>query len=156
MTDTTISKSSRDEDLLAALDAAEESGPGQDWQPEPRETVVGTVLRFEHPRTKAENRVLPVVVLEIDGDDGPEELRVAVKHKVLRDELLKAKPEIGDRLAVRFLGQPEGKSYFVYVVSVKHEGARDESRRFTLEPLDDDGLTSAALASSNEERPVWG
>lgn len=147
MTDTTTKPQSTDEDLLAKLDSAP-SGPGNDWSPEPGDTVIGTVLRFEHPKTKTGDRYLPIVVLEIDGSEGTKELRVAVKHKILAAELLDAKVQIGDRAAIRFLGQPEGKNYYLYRVSIAAAGPRDESLRFTTEPVSDDLVPEAAAAEA--------
>lgn len=110
------------EDLLAALDSPS-LGSGAEWQPtKAGDTVIGKILRFEHPVTKAEGRILPIVILEVEGSDGPETLRVAVKHSILRDELLDRGAQIGDRVAIRFLGQPEGKRYFLYRVAVAANG----------------------------------
>lgn len=148
MTDTTTEIKTTDEDLLAKLDSAP-SGPGNDWSPEPGDTVIGTVRRFEHPKTKTGDRFLPIVVLEVEATEGTtEELRVPVKHRVLASELLDSKVQLGDRVAIRYLGQPEGKSYYLYRVSTAAAGPRDESLRFTTEPLED--LVPEALAAEVE------
>lgn len=149
MTDQPTTTHRTDEELLASLDAAP-SGPGADWQPEPGDTIIGNVVRFEHPETKKDKRILPIVVLEVERDGAAEELRVAVKHKILGDELLDAKVQVGDRVAIRFLGQPEGKSYYKYLVRSVPIGPRDESQRFTLEPISD--LDPDALAAEDQEQ----
>ena len=146
-----------DEDLLAALDSPS-LGSGAEWQPtKAGDTVIGKILRFEHPVTKAEGRILPIVILEVEGSDGPETLRVAVKHSILRDELLDRGAQIGDRVAIRFLGQPEGKRYFLYRVAVAANGPREDALRFTLEPRDPDELVPDAIAAAgtDEEASPW-
>jgi len=156
VTDTTTETKTTDEDLLAKLDSAP-SGPGNDWSPEPGDTVIGTVRRFEHPKTKTGDRFLPIVVLEVEATEGTEELRVPVKHKILAAELLDAKVQVGDRVAIRYLGQPEGKNYYLYRLSAAAAGPRDESLRFTTEPVSDDLVPEAAAAeaAAKEAAAKW-
>lgn len=138
-------------DLLEQLDKEPERG--NEWKPtEEGETVCGTVTAFEHPKTK-DGRFLPIVVL--DTEEGS--TRVAVLHAVLRNELTEREVQVGDRIAIRFVGkrtaEKSGREYVAYRVAVAEEEPRDESKRFTLEPRDmdpGDELTLEAKAAATE------
>lgn len=132
-----------DEELLEALDKEEERN---EWDPEPGDTILGTVTGFEHPLTKDKKRLVPVLILECE--EGP--VRVAVVRNVLKKQLAEENDvQIGDRVAIRFLGKKEGKTgndYFGYKTSVAHREPRNPAKRFTLKPHDDLDLTDEAVA----------
>ena len=127
-----------DAQLLEEL-AAEEAKTGKsgtDWEPEPGDQVLGTVTGFEHHEKKDKSGYVAVIVL----DAGAEEpVRVAVLRDILRDEVLKRKVQVGDRLAIRYVGQPAGKRYHRYVVAVAPAGPRDPEAAFSLKPREDSG-----------------
>ena len=141
-------KATGDEALLEELDKAPDRG--NEWDPEPGDTIVGTVLEFQHPKTKDGDRFLPVVILETE--DGP--VRVAAGRQVLRDQLLERKVQVSDRLAIRYTGIPDGKRWHGYKVAVAESGPRDPSKAFTAEPRGDDlGLTEEAENAATDEAP---
>jgi hypothetical protein len=57
----------------------------------------------------------PIVTLRLA--DGRER-SVHCQREVLARELAKARPRIGERVGIKWLGQPEGKSYHRYVVRI--------------------------------------
>lgn len=134
-----------DEELLAQADARK--GSAESWDPAPGEAIVGTIVRTEHPKVPNTDRVLPILVLETG--DGEE--RVAVKHDVLKSELLGQQAQTGDRVAIRYLGPVEGRRYRGYKVAVHHSGSRDGARAFTATPADPDGLTDEARGDDSED-----
>lgn len=141
-------KATGDEALLEELDKAPDRG--NEWDPEPGDTIVGTVLEFQHPKTKDGDRFLPVVILETE--DGP--VRVAAGRQVLRDQLLERKVQVSDRVAIRYSGIPDGKRWHGYKVAVAESGPRDPSKAFTTEPREDDlGLTDEAQNDATDEAP---
>jgi hypothetical protein len=57
----------------------------------------------------------PIVTLRLaDGN----ERAVHCQREVLSRELARARPQIGERLGIKWLGQPDGKKYHRYVVRV--------------------------------------
>lgn len=86
------------------------------WRPSPDDVVEGTVVEVDE-RT-GEYGSYPVVVLEV-GDGA--EVAVHGFHCVLKNELAKLRPAVGDRLAVKYLGKPDGKSYELYKVVIERK-----------------------------------
>lgn len=144
-----------DEELLEILDKEPERN---EWDPEPGDTILGTVTGFEHPQTKDKKRFVPVLILECE--DGP--VRVAVVRNVLKKQLAEENDvQIGDRVAIRFLGKKEGKSgndYFGYKTALAQQGPRNPAKRFTLEPHAEDSgddFTEEAEAAVETEEASW-
>jgi hypothetical protein len=135
-----------DEKLLEELDKAPERG--DEWDPEPGDTIIGTLTEIQHPKTKKGDRYLPILILETE--DGP--VRVAAGRQVLRDQLLEKKVQVHDRLAIRYTGVPEGKRWHGYRVAVAESGPRDPHQAFTTEPRDEDlEFTDEAQDAADEE-----
>lgn len=86
----------------------------------------------------------PIVTLRLA--DGSER-SVHCQREVLSQELAKARPQVGERLGIKWLGQPEGKKYHRYVVRVDRvagstidwgryvEGAPEEQPAVAESPL---------------------
>ena len=81
---------------------------------------------------------------------------MAVVRNVLKKQLAEENDvQIGDRVAIRFLGEKEGKSgnnYFGYKTAVAQQGPRNPAKRFTLEPADDPGPDGRATGETEEAR----
>lgn len=137
-----------DEELLEALDKAPERG--DEWDPKPGDTIIGTLTEVQHPKTKSGDRYLPILILETE--DGP--VRVAAGRQVLRDQLLDKKVQVSDRVAIRYTGIPDGKRWHGYKVAVAESGPRDPNKAFTAEPRDEDlEFTDEAETVAAEEAP---
>jgi hypothetical protein len=86
------------------------------WTPDkPGKTADGRILGFA--TWNAGFGVYPIVVLE--QQDG-KQIAIHAQRRVLVDELVKLRPTVGERLAVRFDGEfqrdSDGGSYFRYTV----------------------------------------
>jgi hypothetical protein len=79
---------------------------------------------------------------------------VHCQRQVLTDELAKARPRIGERVGIKWLGQPEGKKYHRYVVRVdRPEGATcDWGRYVEGADAESQAATQAALEAERDER----
>lgn len=113
-------------ELLSKLQSWADEGAEEDtgrreyppaWKPEPGETLVG-VLR---ERRTADTDDGPVGVLELERQDGSR-LSVWLSRYVLREEIDRHDPTIGDALAIAYDGKREGKSgreYHAFRVKVE-------------------------------------
>lgn len=108
-----IEKEAAGVSLLEELEnAPEESGgeytESEQWRPEPGEGIEGVVLEtFSFPSKYPDMKTgikptIPGLVLQVDGDDTP--WSVVGLHGVLRQEIEKADPQVGDRIAVIYTG----------------------------------------------------
>ena len=96
------------------------------WRPEPGDTVTGTLLNVEAIDPNG-NGVYPVVTLKTDGGD----IAVHAFHTVLRRELARRRPKVGDELTIVYQGKrPGGKNneYHAYRVSGGSGGEYDWSQ----------------------------
>lgn len=118
--------------LLEELESAPEESGGEyteseQWRPDPGEGIEGVVIeRFEFPSKYKDERTgvkptIPGMVLQVDGDDTP--WSVVGLHGVLRQEIEKADPQVGDRVAVIYTGKrptKDGESeYYHYRMAVR-------------------------------------
>jgi len=93
----------------------------QEWQPEEGEILLGTLLYTQ--QITGEYGTTPIAMLE-DADSG-ETVAVWLKHKILQREWEGRKPEPGDRIGIKYLGEESGKNgkYHAYVLKVEHENS---------------------------------
>ena len=88
------------------------------WKPEPGDKIVGEVIDVDSRTT--EFGTYPIVTLRTDEW---EELAIHGFHTVLKREFSKARPEVGDRIGVKYLGKHE-RGYESYrVVRERAHGA---------------------------------
>ncbi len=74
------------------------------WRPKPGERVIGTVVDVDARTT--EFGTYPIVVLLTDNGD---EVAVHGFHSVVKNELAKRPPQLGERLGIKYLGKsPKG------------------------------------------------
>lgn len=98
------------DDLDSQLDAVTEA-----WRPEPGEKLVGRVVELSE--ILGQYGVYPLVVLRTK--DGSERA-VHCFHSVIKAEIGRQKPAVGDMIAIKFLGKIDGKDYESYKVRVVH------------------------------------
>jgi hypothetical protein len=94
------------------------------WKPKPGDVVVGTVLGYDVVETAY--GPVNLLILEAEGEDGEptgEEVAVWLSHKVLWEQVRKARPKAGDRVGIRRLQDNESKGYKRYKLSVDREAA---------------------------------
>lgn len=104
------------EELANTPEEAREYTESEKWMPtEAGESIEGIVLetfsfegKFKDAKTGTYPEI-PGIVLKVDGDETP--WSVVGLHGVLRQELEKADPQPGDRVAIIYSGEREGKEY---------------------------------------------
>lgn len=111
------------------------------WKPNEGDKLIGTVVDIDE-RDGGYGSYPIIVVLTDSGD----QLAFHAFHTVAKSELAKARPVVGDRIGVKYLGKPEGKNYESYRITV----ARDDGRQ----QLDWDRIGAEAEAEAPGERYV--
>jgi hypothetical protein len=83
------------------------------WKPEVGDELEGTVLEVDE--YEGDHGPYPVVLV---GTDDGKKVTVYGSRSVLMSKLAKKRPRVGDRIGIKYLGYPEGKSYHNYNVEV--------------------------------------
>lgn len=111
--DTTLTEQSQHTNSLADR-IAEDYAPA--WRPEPGNSVVGFVQEITLGTTDYGTYPIVTIVSEVG-----ERVAIHAFHSVLKDGLLRARPSIGEEIAVRYNGKrlPKG-------VNPKDKGAKDK------------------------------
>jgi hypothetical protein len=86
------------------------------WRPNPGDRLIGRVVELDTASSAYGD--YPLVVVESDEDNT--EYAIHAFRTVLKSELAKRKPKVGDRLAIRYDGKLPGKSYEGYKVAVEY------------------------------------
>ena len=86
------------------------------WRPQVGETLIGEVVSIGERNSQFGEDVYPL--LTVRTDEG-RELHFHAFHTVARQELASQKPQIGDRIGIRYLGKPDGKKYEHYRIVVE-------------------------------------
>ena len=81
----------------------EDSGFAEAWRPSPGSTITGTLANVELIDPNG-NGAYPCVLLKT----GDGERAVHAFHTVLRREIARRRPKIGDELTITYLGQKDG------------------------------------------------
>ncbi|BDG59923.1 hypothetical protein [Caldinitratiruptor microaerophilus] len=87
----------------------------ESWRPEPGGVLVGVVVRIETLAT----RYGAVPVVTVRPDDGGPLVAVWASHAVLRRELARRRPQVGQKIGIKYLGKQTGRngaSYQAYTV----------------------------------------
>lgn len=95
----------------------------QAWRPQVGEKLTGVVVAIGERISNYNDK--PYVVLTVRTDDG-HEFVVHAFHTVLAQELAMQRPQVGDRIGIRYDGQPEGKNYESYRVVVERNAPAPE------------------------------
>lgn len=91
---------------MASLEERLEAGYAEAWRPdqEDPDTLVGVVADIS--TNESDYGEYPIITIR--QDDGTEKAVHAV-HTVLRNELIKQRPQIGERIGIKFLGDIKTK-----------------------------------------------
>lgn len=119
------------DDIDAMLD-----GVGEPWDPEPGERVSGTVVEIDECQSSFGPDAYPVVTIKTEDGDF---VSIYCSRSVLLGQMQRARPQIGDRIGVRFDGKKmskSGNSYFAY--RVVNATKRKSSYQWDQAGTDDD------------------
>jgi hypothetical protein len=121
-------QSTEDEEIDRLRQAMEDDdgSPPEMWDPEPGESLIAELLRYEERSTK----VGPCRVAVVREADGEGQLwSVWLSRSVLKNEFEKQSPRPGDMLGLKFFGEKttrNGQStYFLYALKVVRTKAAD-------------------------------
>lgn len=110
------------------------------WVPERSDDFVGGVVKrysVGTARWREQERRCPIVVLEVERIRGGadvregEEVGVWLLHDVLLGEFENKRPKRGERIGIRYLGQPQGKAYHDYVLRIDRAAEEEEVPDFS-------------------------
>jgi hypothetical protein len=87
------------------------------WRPDPGDKIVGTIVDIDERESNYGSGVYPVVVV---ADDDGNEVAVHAFHTVLKKEIARQRPTVGDQIAIKYHGIREGQNYEFYRVVVVH------------------------------------
>lgn len=93
------------------------------WKPVPGGKVIGRVIEVDVLSSKFGGSY-PLVTIETDLG---EQIAVHGFHSVLKSELARKRPKVGDRLGIKFLGQSEKVDYLGYTVRIERAEPEAES-----------------------------
>ena len=91
------------------------------WRPKQGEKLIGTVLELSKRETEFSDEPYPLVVVLTD--EG-REFAVHAFHTVLKAEIARRDPKVGDRLGVKYFGRDEQKGYEIYKADVERAEPR--------------------------------
>lgn len=86
------------------------------WRPSPGDQLIGTVLDIDTRTSDYGEGVYPLLLVETTDD---KLYAVHAFHTVLKSELARRRPNIGDRIGIRYSGIPDGKKYEHYRVELE-------------------------------------
>jgi hypothetical protein len=87
---------------------------GTGWRPEPGDLLIGKVVRITKGTScYGDNGSYPIIGVQTE--DG-QVLNVHAFHAVLRSELARTRPEVGDMIGIAYEGKPKDRSYEMYRV----------------------------------------
>ncbi len=101
-------------------------GAAPGWRPEVGDAVIGTVVDIDEALSNFGEGVYPVIT--IARDDDSTEVAVHAFHTVLKHEVAKKRPQVGDRIGIKYLGVPQGKKYEAYRVLLERPVKVDYDR----------------------------
>lgn len=136
-----------------------ESGNAEAWRPdkEDADLLVGEIVDIDRGQSDYE----PYPILTVRKEDGSE-VAVHAFHTVLKNELIRQQPNIGERIGIKYLGEQKTKpgskfsSFIGYRVKVDREakafnwgtmGAEPDPTVDAYDPAPD-GLTAAAAPAA--------
>jgi hypothetical protein len=98
-----------------------EAEPPTAWKPEPGGLLLGPILELDWRTTAHSKRQndCPVLTVRDEAEDVVYEFWAF--HDVAKSELAKLGPQVGERIAVRFLGR-HANGYFMYKIKVDRSG----------------------------------
>ncbi len=127
-----------------SIEAALDADYATAWKPEPGDTLIGQVT--EITERDGGYGVYPIVTVK--RDDG-EELALHAYHTVAQNELAEQRPQIGERIGIKYVGRVAGKdakgSYHAYRIKVdRPDGPSINWARYSdgHEPSEDNVVTA--------------
>jgi hypothetical protein len=129
-----------------------ERGTAAGWRPGVGDSIVGVVVDLDETLSNYGEGVYPVLTIARDSDGT--EVAVHCFHSVLKGEVAKKRPQVGDRIGIKYLGIPEGKRYELYrlvlerTVQLDYDKMADEAK---AELADEPGYEDNAIRYVDNE-----
>ena len=86
--------------------------PAKGWRPDVGDRVIGPISDVTTATSQFSPDPYPV--LRVETQDGP--VSVHAFHAVLKSEVARLRPTVGDTMGIKYLGVPAGKRYEAYTV----------------------------------------
>jgi hypothetical protein len=129
--------------------------PTEAWLHDPGDQLVGTIADVD--QRDSGYGVYPTVTIVVEEDSTenggqpiePGDERVLHAFRTVpRNELAKRRPQVGDRIGVKYLGKAEGRDYEAYKV-VLELAERPEAEWPVAEP-ERDGIAPSSISADDE------
>jgi hypothetical protein len=122
------------------------------WRPEPGDKLVGEVVELS--QRDGSFGVYPIITIR--RDDGTE-LALHAFHSVAQNELARARPQVGETIAVKYVGKKTGadgrSSYHAYKVAVDRPAAAFNWGAFSdIAPVEPDIPTDLDEPEADDDR----
>lgn len=92
-----------------------DKGFAQGWRPEVGDKITGTITEISEMESQF-GGTYPIVVVATDNGD---EVAVHAFHTVLKANIARQRPQVGDRIGIKYFGRDEHKGYENYRVVVE-------------------------------------
>lgn len=121
----------------------------QGWKPDVGDKIVGTIVALDQ-RDSDYGGTYPIVVLRPEPDEG---FNVAVHafHTVLKNELAKLQPLVGERIAIVYRGIPDGRKYENYGVVIDRKPAEVPAPDWKKMRTESDAALGAQYQAGEDE-----
>lgn len=106
------------------------------WRPETGDQLIGRIVALDRRVSAYDDRPYPIITIEVDTEESTEagkpiqqgtERAWHAWDMVAQNKLRDARPVIGDRIAARSKGMPEGKRYRDWAVIVERPDGKPVS-----------------------------
>lgn len=77
------------------------------WRPDPGDKIQGVIIGIDVRDSEYQDDTYPV--LEIEDENTGDLIAVHGFHSVLKREIAQQKPEVGDRIGIKYFGKVQGK-----------------------------------------------
>jgi len=114
----------------------------ESWKPKPGDTLIGTLL--EITERESEYGVYPLLIIETEDGD---EVAVHGFHTVLKNELGRQAPVVGDQIGIIYHGKDEDRKYEKYRVVL--DRVRSETK-----PVDWKGYADDTAGAAGTDEPA--
>jgi hypothetical protein len=133
-------------DLTQELSEQAESCALPTWEPQPGETLVGTIAGYMSKTTKHG----PARQAIVEREDGSGRIIVWITAAVLKSAFEEQRPRRGDRVAIRYNGRHPTKAYHLYALIVDRDGQAEAPAPAPVRPASRTPYAAATVSRGPE------